>query len=98
MPVVVITRIKAKSGLERELEQSILAMIAKIREDRPVDGPQYTLYRHAEDSACLILCERHSSPPAADFGSDGTSATTDTLIGLIDSRPILETFIEVEVN
>ncbi len=98
MPVVVMTRIKAKAGLERQLEQTIRAMIAKVREDGPADSPRYALYRHAQDPAFLILCEYYDSLPVPDSDSDATSEPTDALIGLIDGRPILETFIEVEVN
>jgi quinol monooxygenase YgiN len=98
MAVVVMTRIKAKAGLERQLELTIRAMIAKVREDGLADCPRYALYRHAKDPAFLILCEHYDSLAAPDSDSDATSEPTDALIGLIDGRPVLETFIEVEVN
>ena len=96
MAVVVQTRIKAKAGLERQLEQTVLAMIAKVREQSPAHAPRYVLYRHAKDPAAFILCEHYAALPMPDSESDGAGAPADALTALIDGRPILETLIEVQ--
>ncbi len=97
MPVAVVTRIRAKAGSERKLERALRALIATARGAGKADGPRYTLYRDCEDPAVLVLCEYYAGDCAPDIVGDGAqTANLDELEGLIDGRPILETFIEVD--
>jgi hypothetical protein len=94
MPVIILARIKAKAGCERQLKRAIRAMIATVEEKESAARPRYTLYRCSEDPALLILLERHDGDPASD--SDGDAGELiENLAGLIDGRPILETLIDV---
>jgi hypothetical protein len=93
--VAVITKIRAKAGAQRQLEQAIRALIAGIREKAEAGAPQYTLYRCLEDPAMLTLWECYAGPSAPEI-DDGAGGLIDELTGLIDGRPILETLIEVE--
>jgi hypothetical protein len=93
MSVFVLTRIKAKAGCERQLQRAIQAMIAKQAHQNDA-GPQYTLYRSAEDPALLMLWERHDGDSIPDSDNDA-GGLIEELAGLIDGRPILEMLVEV---
>jgi hypothetical protein len=96
VPVVVVTRIRAKAGAQRQLEQAIRAMIARFREERNTGAPRYTLYRHLEDPAVLVLWEFYPKQPAPDIDDGGANDLVGEIVGLIEGRPILETLIEIE--
>ncbi len=97
MPVAVVTRIRAKAGAERQLERAIHAMIARAHGAGTADAPRHALYRYSEDPAVLMLWEYYARDCAPDLAGDGAqTANLDELEGLIDGRPILETFIEVD--
>jgi len=99
VPVAVVTRIRAKAGAERQLERAIRALIATARGAGKADAPRYTLYRLSEDPAVLALWEYYAGDCAPDIvGNGAQTANLDELEGLIDGRPILETFIEVDGN
>ena len=94
MPVIVLARIKAKGGCERQLKRAIRTMIAEAGEKESAVGPRYTLYRCSEDPALLMLWECHNGDPASDADASA-GQLIEKLVGLIDGRPILETLIEV---
>jgi hypothetical protein len=97
MPVVVVTRIRAKAGSEEQLERALCAMIERARGEGRQDAPRYILSRCADDPAVLELRECYTGDSAPDLVGDGTqTCSIDGLEGLIDGRPILETLIEVD--
>lgn len=96
MPVAVVTRIRAKAGARPQLEAAVRALIARMRGERSA-ATRCALYRCSEDPAELVLWEYYAGDRAPDIVGDGAqTANLDELEGLIDSRPILETFIEVD--
>jgi hypothetical protein len=97
VPVAVVTRMRAKAGAAGQLERAIRVLIARARGEGTADAPRYTLYRHSEDPAVLVLWEYYAGDCAPDIvGNGAQTANLDELEGLIDGRPILETFIEVD--
>ncbi len=92
MPPVVLARIKAKPGCERQLTRAIRTMIAQTDKDETASAPRYALYRSAEEPGLLILWERHDGDAAS--GPNGGGELIEELAGLIDGRPLLETLIE----
>jgi quinol monooxygenase YgiN len=93
----VVTRIRAKAGSERRLEQAVRAIIAKIRDEgRGAGAPRYTLYRRLEDPAVLILWEFHPEQSAPDIDDSAVNDLVGEIVALIDGRPMLDTLIEIE--
>lgn len=92
MPSVVLARIKAKAGCERQLTRAIRTMIAQAEKDETGSAPRYALYRCAEEPGLLILWERHDGDAASEH--NGSAELIEELAGLIDGRPILETLVE----
>jgi hypothetical protein len=96
MPVVVVTRIRAKAGAEQQLERALGAMIEKARGEGRQDAPRYVLSRCADDPAVLELRECYAGDCAPDIVGDGAlTSPVDELEGLIDGRPILQKLIEL---
>jgi quinol monooxygenase YgiN len=94
---VVVTKVRAKAGAQRQLEQAIRTMIAKVREEPKTGAPRYALYRHLEDPAVLILWESYPEQSAPDIDDGAANADlVGEIVGLIEGRPILETLIEIE--
>ncbi len=92
MPPVVLARIKAKPGCERQLTRAISTMIAQADKDETGSAPRHALYRCAEEPGLLILWERRDGDSASE--PNGGGELIEELAGLIDGRPILETLVE----
>ena len=97
MPVAAVTRIRAKAGAELQLERAVRALIARERRADIAAAPRYALYRSSEDPAVFVLWEHYAGERPPDIVGDGAqTASLDQLDGLIEGRPIMETFIEVD--
>ncbi len=99
MSVAVVTRIRAKAGARPQLERAVRALIARAPRAGIAAAARCALYRSSEDPAVLVLWEYYAGDRAPDIVGDGAqTASLEELEGLIDGRPILETFIEVDGN
>jgi quinol monooxygenase YgiN len=67
MSIVVVARIKAKQGCEKQLEESFRGMIAKVREEPGCE--QYILHRALKDPTQFVFVEAYKDKEALDFHS-----------------------------
>ena len=65
MAIVVVARIKAKPGCEKQLEESFRSMIAKVREEPGCE--QYILHRQIKDPTVFLFYEIYKDKEALDF-------------------------------
>jgi len=93
--MIVVARLQAISGKEKEVEGALKDMIAKVEEE---EGTQtYTLHRNQKDSTVFLFYEKYQDKAALDYHTKTPyfKELFATIGPLMSGEPIVETFDEL---
>ena len=93
--MIVVAKIKAKSGQEAEMERALSEMVAKVQQEAGTLA--YTLHRSQKDPSVFMFYEKYADMEAFAFHG-GTPYFKDlmkTTAPMMDGAPQLDTYDEV---
>ncbi|MBU0993648.1 MAG: antibiotic biosynthesis monooxygenase [Proteobacteria bacterium] len=93
--MIVIAKIKSKSGSEKEMEGALVEMVKKVAGE---EGTLlYTLHRLKDDPKTFLLYEQYKDDQAFidHSGTPYFKALFKTLKPLLDGAPIIEMYDEI---
>ena len=96
MSIVVVAKLKAKQGSEKQMEEALRAMITKVKEESGC--LKYILHRSNQDPTVFVFYEVYQDQAALDFHckTPHLKEMSGKLCGLLDGRPAIEFLTELD--
>jgi len=95
--VVIVARLRAKEGKEKEMEQALLKMFPKVREQEP-GTLRYIMHRAKEDPRLFLFYEKYKDQEAFQHHSSTPyfKELFNTIGPLMEGNPSIEMYEEIE--
>ena len=96
MSIVVVAKLKAKQGSEKQMEEAFHTMISKVKEEPGC--LKYILHRSNQDPTVFVFYEVYQDQAALDFHgkTPHMAEMFGKLGGLLDGRPAIDFLTELD--